>query len=242
MQPKPPATTINLETLNLPLGPEHPCPYIDGYVAQERACRVTTLGGGIYHKLMDHGWRRSGHILYKPFCPGCNQCQAIRIPVARFSPSKSQRRILKKNADIRTNLCVPATSDEKFELFVRYQKGRHDGTMCTVREDYEEFLYKSPLKTVEMEFHLEGRLIGSAIMDFDDKTLSAVYNYFDPTLRDRSLGTFAILKSIELARDRRDEYYYMGYYIENSDKMTYKKLFKPSEILCNHKIWRDFNA
>lgn len=237
MQPSNQPAPLDLETLGLPLGPEHSCPYIAGNTAQERACMVSSLGAGIYRQLMDKGWRRSGKILYKPFCPSCQKCQTIRIPVNEFTPSKSQRRVLRRNEDVRTTLATPKATDEKFDLFVRYQRARHDGTMCTIRKEYEDFLYQSPLRSVEMEFHLRGKYLGSAIMDADAKSLSAVYNYFDPDFPERSLGTYAILKSIEFAQDRRDDYYYMGYYIKESAKMAYKTSYRPYEILTENRFW-----
>lgn len=231
----PPA--LNFETLNLPLGPEHRCPYIEGNIAQERACMVTTLGTGIYRSLMDHGWRRSGHILYKPFCTNCQKCVPLRIPVNDFRPSASQLRVLRRNSDLQVTLQKPEATDEKFALFLRYQLARHEGTMCSVRQEYEDFLYKSPLKSVEMVIWLGDRYIGSAIMDADSRSLSAVYNYFEPEMASRSLGTFAILKSLELARERRDEFYYMGYLIDGSAKMIYKKRFKPYQLLLKSNQW-----
>ncbi|MDX1972234.1 MAG: arginyltransferase [Candidatus Sumerlaeia bacterium] len=228
---------INFNTLNLELGPEHECSYLPGFVAQERACRVQGLDAGLYRKLMDHGWRRSGDILYKPFCPACNRCRPLRIPVGEFRPNRSQRRVLERNSDLHVELRKPYATESKFLLFRRYQVIRHGGAMCDTWGDYTRFLYTSPLKTVELETWLGERYLGSAILDADAGSLSAVYNYYEPEMPERSLGVYAILKSIELARERGDSYYYMGYVVEGCAQMEYKRVYKPYEVLGEEGEW-----
>lgn len=221
---------LDFRDLGIPPGPEHDCPYLEGRAAAERAFRLQEAPEGLYKHLMDFGWRRSGSIVYKPACSGCAECVPIRVPVREFVPNRSQRRSLKRNADIEARVGVPRSTTEKFDLFVRYQRGRHTGEMCTLRGEFEQFLYRSPVRTIEVEFRIDGRLVGAAIADRDGGALSAVYTWFDPDLDDRGLGTWSILWFIDYARGEGIPYYYMGYLVRDCRKMNYKSNFRPYEI------------
>ena len=61
--------------------------------------------------------------------------------------------------------------------------------------------------------------------------LSMVYSFFDPDYADRSLGTFMILDHIARARRMGLPYVYLGYWVEGSRKMDYKRRFRPQEHL-----------
>lgn len=229
---------LSLEDLGLPIGPEHPCSYLPGLRARERAFFVQNIPSGFYRLLMDNGWRRSGHVIYKPFCAECSACVPIRVPVDSFRPNRIQRRLLARNADIVVSHRSPRPERETFDLFCRYQNARHDGTMCTTWEEFGEFLCASPVDTREYLFHLDGRLVAVAVADVEERGISAVYTYFDPAVTTRSLGTFAILWFILHARERRVPHYYLGYYIAQCAKMNYKVNFRPYEVGDGRGNWR----
>ncbi len=232
------AERLDFRDLGIPPGPEHPCPYLEDRVARERAFGLSDCPQGLYKHLMDYGWRRSGRIVYKPACVNCSACVPIRVPVNDFKPSRIHRRITRQNEAIETTVDSPKASDEKFDLFVRYQKARHTGDMCTQRDQFEQFLYESPVASVELEFRLDGKLIGASIVDRDGDALSAVYTWFEPDLSDRSIGTWAILRSIGFAKECEIPYYYMGYFIEDCRKMNYKIAFKPFELGDSEGEWK----
>ena len=48
--------------------------------------------------MLTRGWRRFGHLYFRPACPACSECVSLRIPVATFAPTKSQRRAWKRCA------------------------------------------------------------------------------------------------------------------------------------------------
>ena len=217
-------------TLGLEPSPEHRCPYLAERLARERAFMTDKLPPGIYHRLMDWDWRRSGRILYRPACATCSECRPIRIPVDRFEPSANQRKILNRNADLTLDIAEAQPTAEKFELFVRYQAARHSGDMCTQWGEFSAFLYETPVNTQELLFRDGDRLLGSAIVDLDGYSISSVYTYYDPEETRRSLGTWAILWLIEFARRRQIPFYYLGYYIAACRKMNYKTRFRPCEI------------
>jgi arginyl-tRNA--protein-N-Asp/Glu arginylyltransferase len=121
--------------------PEHPCPYLPGRMAMTRAFASSNIPPELYHQFMDAGFRRSGEIVYQPVCRGCRACMPIRVPVATFRASKSQRRSRKRNSDLTVTVGKPMASDEKWELYRRYTLARH-GPKEEDRGAFEQFLYE----------------------------------------------------------------------------------------------------
>jgi arginyl-tRNA--protein-N-Asp/Glu arginylyltransferase len=111
---------------------------------------------------------------------------------------------------------------------------RHiDGQMASMSYDeYFTMITNSPIDTRLLEFrHRDSNdLVGCMLIDRQRDGLSAVYSFFDPEEEKRSFGSFMILYLIELTKMQRMSYLYLGYYINFSQKMSYKINFKPYEI------------
>lgn len=222
----------------LTLAPEHPCAYFPDRVAQVQAFAAREVDPEIYHYLMDRHFRRSGTVFYKPTCPGCQACVPIRVPVEGFRPSKSQRRNWRTNQDLVVTESELLATEEKYNLFCRYQSEWHDGKMEHGFEEFRTFLYESPVRTVEFEYRQQdGKLLGVGICDQSTSALSSVYFYFDPDHRERGLGTFSALYEIERARAADIAHYYLGYWITGCRAMEYKSHFKPYEWLTQDGKW-----
>jgi arginine-tRNA-protein transferase len=157
---------------------------------------------------------------------------SVRIPVADFSPRRSQRRILRANCDVTLCACPDRFDDEHFALYRAYTAARHeDGDMAQASpKEYLSFLTADWCDTVFYELRENDQLLGVAVTDRVDNGLSAVYTFFDPMQQRRSLGTLAILLQIEQARVEGRDYLYLGYWIRDSPKMAYKSGFRPLEI------------
>ncbi|HEX2971957.1 MAG TPA: arginyltransferase [Tepidisphaeraceae bacterium] len=220
--------------------PEHPCPYLPGRMAETRAFAAEDFPAELYHRLMDANFRRSGCIFYQPICRGCRACMQIRIPVGRFTPSKSQRRCWRRNQDLDVTAAVPRPTDEKFALYCKYLNQRHDGLMPDERASFEAFLYNSPVDTIEVCYRTNvGRLLAVGICDVCSSSLSSVYFYFDPAEAHRSLGTFGAMYEIDLTRHLGIPYYYLGYWIKECRTMQYKASFRPCQILHPDGLWHE---
>jgi arginine-tRNA-protein transferase len=218
---------------------EVPCPYLPDRIETLRYFLCKRVDGGIYHRFMDASFRRSGIAFYQPVCKGCRACVPLRVQADRFTPSKSQRRAERRNADVSVSIDLPKPTEEKFALYQRYQEMRHEKPEPS-RERFEEFLYQSPVQTIEMEYRdAANRLLGVGICDMCDLSLSSVYFYFDPAESHRSLGVFSALQEIALARMSRIPYYYLGFWVSGSAKMQYKTNFRPYEILYPDGVWRE---
>ena len=218
-----------------------PCPYVAGRTERKVVTEIAGADAEALHdRLSRAGFRRSHNIAYAPVCPSCNACVPIRIPVARFHPGRTLRRIARDNALVE-GFEVPARATaEQFQLFQRYQNNRHgDGDMAGMSfYDYRAMVEDTPIETMMVEFRdPDDRLIGACLTDRLGDGLSAVYSYFVPGLEKRSLGTYAILWLIERARELGLPHVYLGYWVPESRKMAYKARFTPTEILARG-AWR----
>jgi arginine-tRNA-protein transferase len=219
------------------VSPERPCPYLPNRLARSEVYWADRMSGALYETLLARGFRRSGRVVYRPRCRNCQECRQMRVLVNRFTASRSARRVLKHNEDVRVETGPAAPSAEKYALYVAYLAGRHDGSMSRSYEAFAEFLYDSPMRTMEFRYFLGERLIGVSVLDKCPKGLSSVYMYYDPSLRERSLGTFSILHEIEHCRAHRLPYYYLGYHVAGSKTMDYKSRFRPAEVLVAEGRW-----
>ena len=201
------------------------------------------MNTALYGRLIDRGFRRSGSHLYRPQCPGCNACVPTRIPVAHFTPNRSQRRAWKINSDLRANTLTEAYRADHFALYRRYQRGRHAGGEMDnpSPQSYLKFMRCSWADTSLVEFRRGDALLAVAVYDRLAQGLSAVYTFFDPHEQRRGLGTYAILWQIEEARRRGLPYVYLGYWIANNLKMNYKTRFRPIEGLIDGQ-WRPLRS
>lgn len=190
-----------------------------------------------YSRLALHGFRRSGEHVYKPRCEACNECIPARVPVNTYKPNRTQKRTWEKNRDLTVTEVEPIFKEEHFQLYQRYLAGRHPGGGMDnpTTAQYLSFLTSSWSKTVFYEFRLHGQLIAIAVTDLLDVGLSAVYTFFDPDFNNRSLGTFAILWEIYETRRLGKTWLFLGYWIKDCRKMSYKDQFQPLEILRDGK-------
>ncbi len=197
----------------------------------------------LYEAYMNAGFRRSGKMIYQPACPGCRACLPLRVIVSHFRPGKTQRRTLRHNHDLRLAIDDPSPSDEKFELFARYESQWHQSREPTSWENFVAFLYDSPVQTCEMTYRdANGKLMGVGICDIGPTTLSSVYFYFAPEESSRSLGTYSALREIECARQRDLAHYYLGYWVNGCGAMEYKANYHPHEIFHPDGQWRGDEA
>ena len=210
-----------------------PCPYLRSKVEQQLFTDLSGLGAqSRYEILSQGGFRRSHHIAYRPACRGCAACIPVRVVAPEFKPSRNWRRVLNKNADLTVDDKATFVSNEQFELFSRYMQSRHDGgDMARMdRNDYFEMVVSSPVETSILEYrNPEGTLVAACLTDRVADGFSAVYSFFDPTLVDRSLGSYVVLSLIERACAENLPYVYLGFWVADSPKMHYKIRFRPIE-------------
>jgi arginine-tRNA-protein transferase len=188
------------------------------------------------------GDRRQGVFLYRPSCPTCRACQAIRLDVHAFRPSKTQRRIYRRcQAAFACEIGRPSLTEEGVQLYNRHKLERNllvAGELLDARS-YHDFLVETCTDSLEICYRHGDRLVGVAIMDRASDALSAVYFYFDPEYAKWSPGVYSILKQVDLCRAWKLPYLYLGLYIADCRPMTYKAAYYPHERLISGE-WRRF--
>ena len=192
-------------------------------------------------QLTDMGFRRSGEHIYRPWCEGCGECKSVRVPVAGFNVSKSQKRVLTRNKDLQVSFELPSCVDEIYNLYANYIIQRHsDGDMYPPSlEQFENFLCQAPptSQTRFVCFRLEQKLLAVAVVDLLPKGVSAIYTFFDPAYEIRSLGRLAVLWQIRWAQSQAMDFVYLGYWIKDCQKMAYKAEYQPLQVF-EDLIWQ----
>ena len=237
----------------LPIAPQfyvtapQSCPYLEGRLERKL---FTALQGEHAQKLNDtlskQGFRRSQNVLYRPSCAECSACLSARIRVADFEPNRTQRKVMRRNTDLRRNATSPWATEDQYALFRRYLDDRHaDGGMADM--DIFEFaamIEETPIRSRVIEYSRPAEnggarpLAAVCLTDIFDDGLSMLYSFYDPDLAARSLGTHVILDHIEIAREAGLPYVYLGYWVPGSRKMGYKANFSSLEIYKGGR-WQD---
>ncbi|WP_448565263.1 arginyltransferase [Thalassotalea ganghwensis] len=194
-----------------------------------------------YSWLMSQGFRRSGEQIYKPHCLNCQACQSLRIIVNDFQPTKSQRRLIKKSANL-TFKKNNRLKDEYYPLFEQYINTLHkDGAMYPATlAQYKSFLSSQLTAQLFLEVFDDDNLIAVAVTDILDEALSAVYTFYHPSYRKFGLGVVSILNQIKVAQALDKTYLYLGYQINECQKMNYKNRYFPHQILIKNQ-WQTIN-
>lgn len=182
-----------------------------------------------------NGWRHVSWYFYRNSCSNCRRCLPIRVPVDKFKPSKSQRRVLKKNIETEFKMFDPVEFALKYIkqsllLYNRFLDIRYNKAPRDLGDYYNEY-FVSPAQTLVSALFINGELAGNGFLDLGKTSLSTIYFSFDPRFSSFSPGTFSILKEIEWAQKNGLRYYYLGYYIHEISAMRYKGLFRPFEIV-----------
>jgi arginyl-tRNA--protein-N-Asp/Glu arginylyltransferase len=210
---------------------EERCGYLRGRLARHESHVGTRLTSAEYRSLLDRNYRRAGALVYRPACAGCDACRQLRVLVQEFAPGESQRRCLRRNADVTVRAGAPRLDSEKETLYARYVAARHaGGPQSGSAEELSRFLYLSCVPTMELEYRdAEGRLLAASIVDVGNDYASSVYCYFDPDANKRSLGIFTALVEIGWTKQRGGRFYYLGYHVSGCAAMEYKASFLPHE-------------
>jgi len=221
----------------------HPCSYLPDRTARlPYRHPLQVLSPEQFDERLAQGDRRSGVYLYRTECPACRACQPIRLDVTQFRPDATQRRMKRKGDQLLTvRIGAPIVDRERVRLFNLHRDGRGLASDDEPIDEasYEGFLTQTCCETIELSYWQNDRLVAVAIADAGRVSLSAVYCFYDPTFRGLSLGTYSVLRHIDLCQATSRRYLYLGFFIAESPHMSYKALFRPHQRLIAGK-WHEF--
>lgn len=222
----------------------NPCPYLpDRLEHQVFSVLGEENAQEDFENLSLIGFRRSQTMIYRPACTSCQSCISVRVRARDFVPTSSQRRIIKRNRDLKEGWQALYFNDALYDLFHAYVQSRHgDGPMAEMSYgDCEEMLGKSVVNSrLFILYAPSGEILAVCLVDLLALGFSAVYSFFSPNYPKRSLGSYIILRLIERAKVSDKGYVYLGYWVSNSPKMNYKRHFMPLEGYIKDK-WQELD-
>jgi arginyl-tRNA--protein-N-Asp/Glu arginylyltransferase len=221
--------------------PARECPYLpDREIALDLG--VVLPDPEYFDHLMQSGHRRLGQIFYTPMCAGCRDCVPIRVSLADFRRSRSQRKLWRKvSAGYEVTVRPPVFEPEHFEVYRQHSMFVSEENSPGSPESYVQAFLSSQVDTHLIEYHYEGQFVGASILDEGALSVSSVYVFWDPALAHLSPGTFSALWEMHWALERGKRFYYLGYYVAECSRMNYKARFRPYELLDWQTMrWRQY--
>ncbi|MDG2130373.1 MAG: arginyltransferase [Fuerstiella sp.] len=221
------------------IGSESACSYLPNRSSQMIFRIALSLTSTRYEELLSRGWRRFGRTLFRPQCSGCVQCRSLRVDIAEFKATKSQRRVSRKNAAIDLTVGPTTVTEEHLALYNEYHRDMHHRRQWPMREitadDYHESFVDGNFPfAYEFQYRLQGKLVALGIVDMTGSVMSSIYFIHSPSIRAQSPGTMSVIREIEQGQRTGHRLLYMGYYIRECGSMSYKNRFAPHELLAEY--------
>lgn len=221
------------------IGSDADCAYLPDRDARMHYRLAMSLDVQRYEQLLERGWRRFGRTLFRPVCRTCSECRSLRIDVPAFQATRSQRKALRRNADLKVIVQRPTVTDEHVDLYNSYHQDmqqRRGWPFQKISEDqyYESFLDGQFSFSREFQYRRDGQLVALGIVDMTGTAMSSIYFIHLPELRKNSPGTMSVLHELRVGRETCHRWLYMGYYIADCGSMNYKNRFHPHQLLQHY--------
>jgi arginyl-tRNA--protein-N-Asp/Glu arginylyltransferase len=215
------------------------CSYVAAETASLTYRIIIDLSMAECDALLSRGWRRFGCEFFRPACPFCAKCRPLRVKLDEFKPSRSQRRVLRRNTHLEVTVQVPTVTADHVQLYNAYHRFMHEhrgwpAQSHTPRTYYESFLLGTWDFAREFLYYDRGRLMGVGLADVTHTSLSSVYFFHHPAWRAQAPGVFSVLQQIDYARRLGLRYQYLGFWIPECPSMAYKSQYRPHEILSGY--------
>lgn len=193
--------------------------------------------------LLAEGDQRVGQTVFRTECPFCHACEPVRIDATTFKPSRTHRRVMARNADLRVEIGPPMLTRRRVALWNRHRRSRGLLTEYSRRDPvgYQDWLVESCASTVEVRYLDGSRLVGVSLLDLGVSSANSAYHYFDPAVDRRSIGVFSVLRELQFCASVGIRWYYLGLWASDANALRYKSAWYPHERLIRGE-WRRFES
>ena len=216
-------------------GLDEPCAYLDGLTASIEHRLLSGVSPAEQELFLEFGWRHFGPDYFRPVCAACRECVSIRVPVATFRPSKSQRRALKKCADLRVKMGPPTADATRLDLYKAWHAMREETRgwqpSTTTMQDYAASFCRPHACARELAYYDGDRLVAVGIVDVTPNAMSSTYFYYHPDCSARGIGVASVLFELAWARQLGISHLYLGYCVRGCPSTAYKARYAPHEVL-----------
>ena len=207
--------------------------FLDNVIDERHPMEV--LSPAVFDSFLSNGWRLLGQSLVKHNFSVCRGeiCRTIplRIRLDNYEPSKSQRQLLRRNADLRTKRSSIRFSRQKFKLFDLHVPRLQERQPASLASFLNKFSAQLPVKGQEWRVYCNKDLIACSFFHIGDEAFSGTYCIFDPAYGQYSLGTYTMLLELLLAKELGKKYYYHGYAYNVPSQFDYKLNFNALEAM-----------
>lgn len=190
------------------------------------------------------GWRHFGELFFRyrhaEHGGQVFSVMPLRVELAGFAHSRSQKRVLAKNRDARLVVRPTEIDRAQEKLFIHHRTRFKENPPSSLTDFLSAMPSAVPCQNVSLCIYLKRTLVAVTYLDIGAQATSAVYAIFDPAESHRSLGILMMLQSIQLSIDNGFRYYYPGYAYREPSIYDYKKNFAGSEYLDWQVGWKPF--
>ena len=189
---------------------------------------------GVLDRLWAEGWRHFGEIFFRyrrwRHDGRVYTVTPLRVDLARFEPSRSQRRVLARNRDLRVEVRPTELDAELWRMFEAHRLRFRADVPGSLHNFLSHSPAEVPCRNETLRVYAGGRLVAAHFLDLGAEATSAVYSMFDPAESRRSLGIYTILTAIELSRRAGRRHFYPGYATREPSPYDYKKNLPALEV------------
>jgi arginine-tRNA-protein transferase len=206
------------------------------------AFNATHVGPARQDLLLAEAWRHFGTYFFRYnwafYGLDIRRVIPLRIRLSNFLPTKSQRRVIRKNRDLRTIIRPANITRQIEELFQRHKRRFTQGVPDTIYDFLSHDPANIPCRTMELAVYESDDLVAVSYFDVGETSTSGIYAMFEPRESSRRLGIFTMLKEIEFSIESNKMFYYQGYAYEGESFYDYKKRFSGTEAFNWSGDWK----
>ncbi len=200
------------------------------------------LSGDEFDLLLQSGWRLLGQSIVRHNFSVCRAeiCRTIplRIRLADFELSKSQRQLLRKNSHLTVKRSQIRLSQQKLRLFDLHVQRLHERQPASLYSFLNPFSADLPVDGLEYRVYQGAKLVACSFFHLGNTAVSGTYCIFDPAQGPLSLGSYTMLLELLYAKEIGKHYYYHGYTYNVPSQFDYKLNFNSLEAFnWENKTW-----